>query len=97
MTLTIQTINVPAGFFSYLKVKDHTEDIAGVPSSKGTMGEPTTVTSNPRATFGVSEEDSLRLLRKNILSEIKRMERNGDLRPSQIRRLDLLKKGLDLV
>jgi len=97
MTLTIQTIKVPAGFFSYLKVNNHTEDIAGVPSMKGTMGEPTTVTSNPRATFGVSEEDSLRLLRKNITSEIKRMEKNGDLRPSQVRRLDLLKKGLDMV
>jgi hypothetical protein len=96
MTLTIQTINVPAGFFSYLKVHGHTEDIAGVVPHMGAMG-PTMVTSNPRATFGESEEDSLRLLRKNILSEIKRMEKRGDLRPSQVRRLDLLKKGLNLV
>ena len=97
MTLTIQTINVPAGFFSYLRVHGHTEDIAGVLTMKESMGAPTKVTCNPRATFGVSEEDSLRLLRKNITSEIRKLEKKGDLRPSQVRRLDLLKMGLDMV
>ena len=97
MTLSVQTTEAPAGFFSYLRVQGHTEDIAGVTPSRGSMGAPTTVTSNPRATFGVSEEDSLRLLRKNISSEIRRLERNADLRPSQARRLDLLRQGMELV
>lgn len=97
MTLSVQTEEMPAGFFSYLRVQGHTDDIAGVASSRGSMGQPTTVTSNPRATFGVDEEDSLRLLQKNIASEIRRLERNRDLRPSQARRLDLLRQGLALV
>lgn len=39
-----------------------------------------------------NEEKSIESLRNNVIKKIKRMEKNQDLRPSQVRKLDLLKK-----
>lgn len=39
-----------------------------------------------------TKEGSILNLEKDVLTRIKRFEKHGDLRPSQVRKLDLLKK-----
>ena len=95
MNFKIETVTAPAGFFSYLKVTGVNEDVAGMFDYKGPGFH--TLTSNPRGMWGSSEKSSLELLRLGIHREIRKLENKSDLRPSQIRRLDLLKAGLKLV
>lgn len=91
---TVETISVPAGFFSYLLVKGvdvrkvHNCHISSIQNGWCTLA------SNPRAKFSKTEPESRDLLRKNILREVKKLEAHGDLRPSQVLRLELLKEFL---
>jgi len=39
-------------------------------------------------------EESYSLLRKEIIKELRRWEKKTDLRPSQVRRVEILKMGL---
>jgi hypothetical protein len=95
MNFKIETKNAPAGFFSYLKVTGVNEEVAGMFDHKRPGFH--TLTSNNRGKWGRTEEESLDLLRNGIRLEVRRLEKATDLRPSQIRRLDLLKAGLPLV
>ncbi len=92
MVFRVDTIQAPAGFFSYLKVSGVTEDVWKMYDHRRPGFH--TVTSNPRATWGKTEEDSKALLRKSIRGEITLWEKRSGLRPSQILRLEILKQGL---
>jgi len=92
MEFIIETLSVPAGFFSYLLVKG--VDDRKVHNCHGSSLKEgwCTLASNPRAKFSRSESESRDLLLKTIKKEIRKLENHGDLRTSQILRLDLLKK-----
>lgn len=95
MEYTIETISVPAGFFSYLLVKG--VDDRKVDNCRNYSQKPGGwyhLASNPRAKFSKSESVSQDLLRKTIEKEIRKLENHGDLRPSQVLRLELLKEFL---
>jgi hypothetical protein len=95
MNFKIETIGAPAGFFSYLKVTGVTEDVAGMFDHKGPGFH--TITSNPRGKWGKTEEGSVNLLRREVTREIRLLEGKTDLRPSQVRRLEILKRGQSLI
>jgi hypothetical protein len=44
--------------------------------------------------WSTSEEESIVLLRKEVVKELRRWEKKTDLRPSQVRRVEILKMGL---
>lgn len=84
----IETKFAPAGFFSYLKVKGLTEDVWK-----------TWICADGSRTvecgmWGTTEEESIRLLKKVIESDIKKWTKHRDPRPSQVRRIEVLKMGL---
>lgn len=91
MEFIIETISVPAGFFSYLLVKG--VDDRKVHNCHGSSLKQgwCTLASNPRAKFSRSESESRDLLLKTIKKEIRMLENHGDPRSSQVLRLDLLK------
>jgi hypothetical protein len=95
MNFKIETVNAPAGFFSYLKVSGVNEEVAGMFDHKRPGFH--TITSNPPGKWGKTEKRSVNLLRKEITREIRLLEGETDLRPSQVRRLVILKSGLPLV
>jgi hypothetical protein len=95
MEFTIETLSVPAGFFSYLLVKgvdDRKVDNCRTYSQK--PGGWCHIASNPRAKFSKSEGESITLLRKTITKEVMKLEKHGDPRPSQVLRMELLKEFL---
>ena len=47
--------------------------------------------------WGTSEEESKVLLRKEVVKELRRWEKKTDLRPSQVRRVEILKMGLTTI
>lgn len=64
-------------------------------------GEDTTypfVVADPgKGVWSETETESIKCLKKSIISEVKRLEKNDDLRPSQTNRLTFLKGALDLI
>ena len=93
MKFIIHTLSVPAGFFSYLLVKGVDDrKVHGCRTSSLKEGW-CHLASNPRAKFSKSESESRDLLLKTIEKEIRRLENHVDLRPSQVLRLDLLRRG----
>lgn len=94
MEFTIETLSVPAGFFSYLLVKgvdDRKVDKCHTSSLKQGW---CTLASCPRAKFSKSEGESVTLLKKTITKEVMKLEKHGDPRPSQVLRMELLKEYL---
>jgi len=92
MKFTIETLSVPAGFFSYLLVQGVDDrKVHGCRTSSLKEGW-LYLASNPRAKFSKSESESQDLLRKTVKKEIRKLEVHGDLRPSQVLRMNLLKE-----
>jgi hypothetical protein len=92
---TIETQSVPAGFFSHLLVKGVDDrKVHDCRTSSLKSGGWCHLASNPRAKFSKSEPESQDLLRKTVEKEVLRLEKHGDLRPSQVLRLELLKEFL---
>jgi hypothetical protein len=89
MKFTIYTKNAPAGFFSHLQVEGTTEDVWKMYDHLRPGFH--TITSGQ---WGDSVEESYSLLRKEIIKELRRWEKKTDLRPSQVRRVEILKMGL---
>ena len=89
MNFKIETKNAPAGFFSYLKVEGTTEEVWKMYDHLRPGFH--TITSGQ---WGTSEEESKVLLRKEVVKELRRWEKKTDLRPSQVRRVEILKMGL---
>ena len=92
MNFKIETIKAPAGFFSYLKVEGTTEEVWKMYDHLRPGFH--MIASGQ---WGNSEEESKDLLRKEVVKELRRWEKKTDLRPSQVRRVDLLKVGLTQV
>lgn len=93
-TYTINTVEgafaLEGHFFSYLMIPTPTEDVAKLYSSS--IAEGTSVlATGPKGKWSPSVEASIETVRKNVVKEIRNLEAHGDLRPSQVRRLDLLK------
>jgi len=92
MEFTIETLSVPAGFFSYLLVKGVDDrKVHNCHTSSLKQGW-CTLASCPRAKFSTSEGASIDLLRKTIAKELTKLEKHGDPRPSQVLRMELLKE-----
>jgi len=84
----IETKVAPAGFFSYLKVTGLTEDVWN--TWYNASGSKTVECGQ----WGKTEEESIRLLKKVIERDIKKWSNHRDPRPSQVRRVEVLKMGL---
>ncbi len=84
----IETTVAPNGFFSYLKVQGLTEDVWKTWMCAD--GSKTVECGK----WGSTQEDSIRLLKGVIEKDIKKWSNHRDPRPSQVRRIDLLKMGL---
>ena len=89
MTFFIETKVAPAGFFSYLKVQGLTEEVWGTWNTLP-LGTKTIECGE----WGTTEEDSIRLLKRVIERDIKKWSNHRDPRPSQVRRVEVLKAGL---
>ena len=82
-------VNAPAGFHTDLWT--NVSDIPGsFPTGTGEYLYFVQITGNKGKWFS-TEEESIQGLKKSISKEIARVEKRGDLRPSEVRRLDLLR------
>lgn len=93
-TYTIHTIEgafaLAGHFFSSVIIPTPVEDVAKLYSSSVADGT-SVLATGPKGKWSPSVEASIETVRKNVLKEIRNLEAHGDLRPSQVRRLDLLK------
>lgn len=93
-TYTIHTIegafDLEGHFFSYLMIPTPVEDVTKVICSSLVDGS-SVLATGPKGKWSPSVEASIETVRKNVVKEIRSLEAHGDLRPSQVRRLDLLK------
>lgn len=90
----VQTIGGDAGFFTYLKVK-------GIDPTKVSKTWDDCYKSGwsylavgPKGKWSPTPEKSIDVVRKTVLRQIKSLESQHDLRPSQVRRLELLKSWI---
>lgn len=95
INIKVSTVSVPAGFYSYLHAEAPTGHIAKTYSvtPKGWVN----LASHPKGVSSPTQESSLETLRKRVVKEVRALEKNGDLRPSETRRLELLKRSLTTV
>jgi hypothetical protein len=89
MTFKIVTKSAPLGFFSHLRISEPEEEIW-----KTYPCEVKGMWSAASGNWGKSEEEAHRLLQSEIAKEIKDLLKKKDLRPSQSRRIDMLKDAL---
>ena len=94
MEYIVKTQSAPAGFHSslFLRVEDEGVDIWKVFTTE-VRGD--LFVSVGRHGWSPTEQDSIDLLLSQVKKEVKSLRRHGDLRPSQVRRLDLLQGFLD--
>jgi hypothetical protein len=96
MKFIIHTLSVPAGFFSYLLVQGVDDrKVHGCHTTSLKKGW-CSLASCPRAKWSKSESESRDLLLKTVKKEIRKLEVHGDLRPSQVLRLELLRQGSEV-
>ena len=96
MKFIIHTLSVPAGFFSYLLVQGVDDrKVHGCHTTSLKKGW-CSLASCPRAKFSKSESESRDLLLKTVKKEIRKLEVHGDLRPSKVLRLELLRQGSEV-
>jgi hypothetical protein len=96
MKFIIETLSAPAGFFSYLLVRGVDDrKVHGCHTSSLKKGW-CSLASCPRAKWSKSESESRDLLLKTVKKEIRKLEVHGDLRPSQVLRLELLRQGSEV-
>ena len=91
MNFIVDTKVAPAGTICHLYVVGLTEDAWKVYPSVLRPGSSHYVTTGP---WGKDTADAHRLLRKQIEKEVKKWSAHTDPRPSQLRRLDILKAAL---
>ena len=92
--LIVQIENPPVGFFARLCIKggdDRDYYKAWGSSTPGYI----VVGSHPKGVHSPDEESAIALLKKNLTRIVKRLEANGDRRPSQDRTLAVYKAFLD--
>lgn len=99
MEFIIHMISTPSGFFSFLLIDGVPRDtVAGTRESsfRHELNRPGLLhlAIGPKGKWSSSPAESIELVRKNVVKEVKRLESNGDLRPSQVRRLNILKAWL---
>lgn len=87
----IATVSAPDGFFSYLLVTQMVDGKVDKVYPSSFVDGWFNLASCPRAKFSNSEPESHNLLRKNVAKEIASLEKKVDLRPSQVKRMELLK------
>ena len=92
MNFIVETKVAPAGNVCHLYVQGLTEDVWKTYISVDPSGHYVTT-----GQWGQNEEDARRLLKKEIEKEIKKWSNHRDPRPSQVRRLDLLKTVLPTI
>lgn len=93
MEYIIETVSVPAGYFSHLLVRGVDDrKVHGCRTYSQKEGGWCHLASNPRAKFSTSEGASIDLLRKTIAKEVTKLEKHSDPRPSQVLRMELLKE-----
>jgi hypothetical protein len=94
MNFIVETKVAPAGTICSLYVQGLVDDVWKVYPSVLQSGHSHYIMTGQ---WGQDEEDARRLLRKMIEKEVKKLSNHGDLRPSQVRRLDLLKTVLPTI
>jgi hypothetical protein len=92
MNFIVETKVAPAGNICSLYVQGLVDDVWKVYPSVNPTGHYVTT-----GQWGQNDEDARRLLKKEIEKEIKKLSNLGDPRPSQVRRLDLLKTVLPTI
>lgn len=95
INIKVSTVSVPAGFYSYLHAEAPIGHIAKTYSvtPKGWVN----LASHPKGVSSPTPDAAREVLRKRVLKEVRALEKNGDLRPSETRRLELLKRSLTTV
>lgn len=96
INIKVTTVSVPAGFFSQIRVEAPEGYIA---KTRPDFQDPgwVTLARHPKGVSSPTLESSIETLRKNVVKEVRALEKNGDLRPSETRRLELLKRSLTTV
>ena len=89
MNFTLEHHVAPAGHFYHLRIEGLTDTIW-----KTYPAGPADTWTLAAGRWGTSPENALELLKAEIQKEIKRLQKNDDLRPSQVRRLDILQEAL---
>jgi hypothetical protein len=89
LNFIVETKVAPAGVIANLYVQGLTEDVWKTYISAIPMGH-YVVTGD----WGTSEDDAVILLKRVIEKEVKKLSNHRDPRPSQVRRVELLKMGL---
>lgn len=94
MEYIVKTQSAPSGFHSslFVRVEDEGVDIWKVFTTE-VRGD--LFVSVGRYVSSPTEQGSIDLLLGQVKKEVKSLRRHGDLRPSQVRRLDLLQGFLD--
>lgn len=90
----IQTADGDKGFFSWLKVKGI--DPMDVSNCRGDFSRSgwSYLAAGPQGKWSPTLEKSIDVVRKTVLRQIKSLESHRDPRPSQVRRLELLKSWI---
>lgn len=93
-TYSIHTIEgafqLQGTYFSYLMIPTPKEEVSKVICTSLTEGK-SVLAVGPKGKWSPSIEASIETIRKNVIKEIRNLEKNTNLRPSQVRRLELLK------
>ena len=92
MTTKIHSELFPLGWFSYLIHPTPTEEVHKSWWFRGNGWN--FILSSTKGRFHKTQEDSERDLLKKVSREVKRLEENTDLKPSQVRRLQILKSAI---
>lgn len=94
--LIVQIENPPIGFFAYLCVKGGDDVVANYYKAFRSHNPGYIVVgSHPKGVHSPDEASAIALLKKNLTRIVKRLEANGDRRPSQDRTLAVYKAFLD--
>lgn len=89
LNFIVETKVAPSGFISSLYVQGLTEDVWRTYISASPKGH-----YIETGRWAKSEEESVLLLRKIVEKDIKKWSNHPDPRPSQVRRVELLKMAL---
>lgn len=93
--IKVSTDKVPSGFYSNLHAQAPVGRIAKTYPVEETGW--VNLASHPKGVSSPTREGSIEILRKNVVKQVRALEKKGDLRPSEVLRLELLKRSLTTV
>lgn len=96
----IKTVEAPAGFFSHVYLDQGIRrDIPSKYTYPSLVDgrDMTHLVNGPKGKWSKTLEESFEEVRKEVNRQIRKLEKDGDLRPSEVRRLDLLRGSLGVL